>query len=92
MRIRICIITFYNAVAQADNAVCVGSYVFFVGYQDYGIAVCVNITKQFHDFYRCFAVQVTCRLIGKDYRWVVYQCPGYQIGRASCRERVSSPV
>ena len=40
--------------------------IFFMGYQHYCIARLMYLPEQLHDLYRCFAIQVTRRLICKQ--------------------------
>ena len=51
MRIRIYIVAFNDAVTQADDPVCIGGNIFFVGYQDHGVAVGMDLAKELHDLY-----------------------------------------
>ena len=66
-----------SAIAQTDDALGVAGYVFFVRYQYYGVAIVIDRLEDVHYLVTGLGIQVACRLISKNNRRVIYQCPGY---------------
>ena len=62
-------VAFDNTIAQSDDAVGILSDIFFMGNQNYRVAVFVYFVEEIHNFNRGFTVEISGWLIGQDDRW-----------------------
>src|ERR1035438_2001176 len=65
------------AVTDINDAVSVLGDVFFVGYQDDGVALGVQAGEQGHDFVAGLGVEVAGGLVSQDNGWRIHEGSGY---------------
>src|SRR5436305_521694 len=70
------LITRHHSIANIDHAVGILGYVGFVGDQDDGIALFMQVGKQGHDFVAGLRVKISGRLVCQDDRWIVDESAG----------------
>jgi hypothetical protein len=58
-------IAFDFSVSDADDAICMVRNIFFMGYENNGIALLVKFGKESHDVFSGFRIKISCRFIGK---------------------------
>jgi len=69
-------VAFNDAIAQADDAMGMFGNIFLMCNQDHGIAACMDLREDIHDFNGSFGIEVAGRLIGQDNGRIIHQGAG----------------
>ena len=76
-RFSVALIPFNETVSQSNDSLRIFGDVFFMGDQNDGIALSMQLIHHVYDFFAGLAVEIPGGLIGQDEGRIGHQCAGY---------------